>query len=189
MAKKYRKTTSFDVAFSPMVNVTTKVLDPKNLTEDERERVADLAVQKVRENLQEKISSENLEFIRIYKEDARSEDDVPVVWPTGPHNFLERAGELRKEAIKSIKDSLRKSGTEEVEIHSDIQESKDIILFSDPYSSNDNVVFTKVCLDHKGELCLWGENIVGDMPYGPGDIETTALCAIADMLWRYANTQ
>lgn len=75
--EEYRKTAtpppnglvraSFDVGFTPMVNVTFDVADPGNLTEEEEERIIALAVEKVRQNFEEKISGENIDFIKEYK--------------------------------------------------------------------------------------------------------------------------
>lgn len=57
---------AFDVSFNPMTNVRCKVKDPNNLTEEETDAIIEKAIFSIRENLPEKISAENIEFIRPY---------------------------------------------------------------------------------------------------------------------------
>lgn len=57
---------TFDVCFNPITNVKCKVKDPHNLTEEETEAIIKKAIFSIRENLPEKISAENVEFIRPY---------------------------------------------------------------------------------------------------------------------------
>lgn len=57
---------TFDVCFNPMTNIRCKVKDPNNLTEEETETIIEKAIFSIRENIPEKISAENVEFIRPY---------------------------------------------------------------------------------------------------------------------------
>lgn len=61
-------TASFDVGFAPMVNVTLEVANPDNLSEEDENRIIHLAVEQVRQNFNEKISHENVDFIKRYIE-------------------------------------------------------------------------------------------------------------------------
>ena len=61
---------SYDVAFTPMVNVEFTPQDPCNLTEKEMDEVISLAVMSVADNFGENISAENLSMIRLYKVDS-----------------------------------------------------------------------------------------------------------------------
>lgn len=59
---------SFDVCFCPMVNVKFPVKDPHNLTEEEEEKIIDLAIAKVGNLFNDVITGENLESIKLYEE-------------------------------------------------------------------------------------------------------------------------
>lgn len=67
------KSASFDVVFSPMVNVRACVKDPRNLTEAEQDRLIELARNAVSEQFNEIISCENLSMIRLYDEEGKEE--------------------------------------------------------------------------------------------------------------------
>lgn len=82
-SKKIRA--SFDVSFLPAVNVWASVGDPKNLTATERDEIIRRAVDAVRDQLEEKISAENLEDIRLWSvKDERGieyEQDCQITYP------------------------------------------------------------------------------------------------------------
>lgn len=65
---------SYDVLFVPMVNVKVSVANPENPTETETEAIIDAAVEEVAKQFYEKVSTENLQFVRLYKKDATKPD-------------------------------------------------------------------------------------------------------------------
>ena len=74
-SKKIRA--SFDVSFNPVVNVWASVGDPKNLTVTERDEIIRRAVDAIRDQLEEKISAENLEDIRLWS--VEDENGVEIL--------------------------------------------------------------------------------------------------------------
>lgn len=82
-SKKIRA--SFDVSFLPVVNVWASVGDPKNLTATERDEIIRRAVDAVRDQFAEKISTENFEDIRLWSvKDERGieyEQDCEITYP------------------------------------------------------------------------------------------------------------
>lgn len=71
VAPKGETQSSYDVTFSPMVNVKLHVADPLRPTEKEVEEIIRLAVQAVFEYGEEVISGENVDSIRLYESDTR----------------------------------------------------------------------------------------------------------------------
>lgn len=76
---------SFDVSFLPVVNVWASVGDPKNLTVTERDEIIRRAVDAIRDQLEEKISAENLEDIRLWSVKDNNgieyEQDCEITYP------------------------------------------------------------------------------------------------------------
>ena len=81
--KSKEKISSFDVCLSPVVNVWAHVEDPYQLTEEEIEKITELAQRQILENASEKLSGENLEFITLYEEDV---NDRPLASPVTLYN-------------------------------------------------------------------------------------------------------
>ena len=65
-----KATSSYDVVFEPMVNVTIKVADPTNPTEEEIDEIIRLAAEKIKDQFSEKINGENVKTIRLYEKDV-----------------------------------------------------------------------------------------------------------------------
>lgn len=68
LEKKKTTKASYDVIFTPMVNVEVEVMDPENPTELEFDAIAREAFRKVCENADEKLSAENISVVRLYRE-------------------------------------------------------------------------------------------------------------------------
>lgn len=62
---------TYDVIFSPMVNVKIRVRDPLNPTEAEQEKILELAKEKIADSFDEKLGRENASMIRLYTVDRK----------------------------------------------------------------------------------------------------------------------
>ena len=69
------KTSSYDVCFNPMVNVSVSVKDPKHPTEKELETIIKTAAQALLEQYDDKVNGENVALIRLYETDIRKGPD------------------------------------------------------------------------------------------------------------------
>lgn len=58
---------TYDVLFTPMVNVEAHVADPENPTEEEMDAILVKAYQALCDNAEEKLSAENVSMIRLYR--------------------------------------------------------------------------------------------------------------------------
>lgn len=68
--KDTRIRASYDVMFSPMVNVKVEVKDPENPTDEEYEAIVEKAFREVCDNAGEKLSSENVSMVCLYDVDG-----------------------------------------------------------------------------------------------------------------------
>lgn len=68
---------TYDVMFSPMVNVKAKVADPGHLTEEEREAVIEKAVERVRALFDDVVCGENVESVSLRSTVAEDGTEMP----------------------------------------------------------------------------------------------------------------
>lgn len=67
---------SYDVTFSPATNVRVEVIDPRHPTDTEMAEIVELAINRVLNNMEEKISAENISSVTLH-----SIKDVEVKLP------------------------------------------------------------------------------------------------------------
>lgn len=74
---------SYDVTFSPTTNVRVEVIDPHHPTDAEMAQILELAVSNIFNNLDEKISAENVLSVTLYSvKDVEVKSPKPL-WPEG----------------------------------------------------------------------------------------------------------
>ena len=94
---------SFDVTFSPKVNVNLDVKDPKHLTEEEMAKLLELARVKIKVNANDLIVDDNLSGVDLYSKDITK---GPL---HAPERLLPNTGTVLVEALQSLK-SIPESG-------------------------------------------------------------------------------
>ena len=92
---------SYDVTFVPMTNVTIDTDTPENPTEEQQERIAVLAAEKIRENFPDKINCENLAHIRLYSVNGHEKPNPRTVFDNG---CLRESADPVDEAVRMLTD-------------------------------------------------------------------------------------
>ena len=81
------KAASYDVVLSPMVNVTLRVADPENPTEEETERILEAAFEAVCDDAREKLGPENASMIRLYRVEGDEEGQTRDHYVSGSPEY------------------------------------------------------------------------------------------------------
>ena len=74
---KTKKISSYDICISPVANIQAHVKDPLHPTIQETEMLTDMAIEKIRDNLEYLLIGDNLEFITLVEDDIKKE---PLIW-------------------------------------------------------------------------------------------------------------